>query len=105
MSESGADVPRGGLTYADYAALPDDGKRYQLVEGELVVTPSPSRWHQQIVIALAQALRAHVVDRDLGELNVAPRCVAGNDDDFCPALFPGFAFRLAPLGLPPVPPA
>ncbi len=36
------------LTYADYAALPDDGQRYQLLEGELVMTPSPNRWHQEV---------------------------------------------------------
>jgi hypothetical protein len=34
------------LTYEDYAALPNDGKRYELHEGELSVTPprgSPTR--------------------------------------------------------------
>ena len=29
------------LTYDDYAALPDDGRRYELYEGELVMTPPP----------------------------------------------------------------
>jgi hypothetical protein len=29
------------LTYADYAALPDDGHRYELHDGELSVTPWP----------------------------------------------------------------
>lgn len=72
MSEPGADAPRGGLTYADCAALPDDGRRYQLVEGELVVAPSPTRWRQQIVIGLASGLALHVEERDLGEVNVAP---------------------------------
>lgn len=35
------------LTYADYAALPDDGKRYEILDGELFVTPAPSRKHQR----------------------------------------------------------
>ena len=34
------------LTYEDYAALPDDGRRYELHEGELSVTPSPGTSHQ-----------------------------------------------------------
>jgi len=29
------------LTYDDYAALPDDGRRYELYEGELIMMPSP----------------------------------------------------------------
>jgi hypothetical protein len=29
------------LTYADYAAIPNDGKRYELHEGDLSVTPAP----------------------------------------------------------------
>ena len=36
------------LTYEDYAALPDDGKRYELIDGELYATPSPTTWHQII---------------------------------------------------------
>ena len=37
------------LTYDDYAALPDDGHRYELYEGELVMTPSPRTRHQVTV--------------------------------------------------------
>jgi Uma2 family endonuclease len=72
MSEPGANVPRGGLTYADYAALPDDGKRYQLVEGELVVTPSPTDRHQAVVLRLAARLDEHAVRHSLGEVRIAP---------------------------------
>ncbi len=36
------------LTYDDYAKLPADGKRYEIIEGELFVTPSPSPLHQDI---------------------------------------------------------
>jgi Uma2 family endonuclease len=41
-------------------ALPDDGKRYEVVHGELLVTPAPRAWHQEIVGRLFLALRAHV---------------------------------------------
>jgi Uma2 family endonuclease len=37
------------LTYDDYAALPDDGRRCELYEGELVMTPSPRTRHQVVV--------------------------------------------------------
>jgi Uma2 family endonuclease len=36
------------LTYADLRDLPDDGKRYELLEGELVVSPAPTRKHQKV---------------------------------------------------------
>lgn len=48
------------VTYADYVALPDDGKRYEILDGELVVTPAPSRKHQRVVLRLAALLDAHV---------------------------------------------
>jgi len=48
------------LTYQDYLTLPDDGKRYELIEGELFVSPSPSTRHQlvsaQLMFALMEAL-------------------------------------------------
>lgn len=34
------------LTYRDYGALPADGRRYEIHEGELSVTPAPSPQHQ-----------------------------------------------------------
>ena len=38
------------LTYADYAALPDDGRRSKLHEGEVSVTPAPSTRHQRVKV-------------------------------------------------------
>ncbi len=69
MSESGRDRL---LTYADYVALPDDGHRYQLLGGELVMTPSPNRWHQDVSREVAFALLAHVRAHDLGTVHIAP---------------------------------
>ena len=60
------------LTYEDYAALPDDGKRYELHEGELSVTPAPGRRHQQILLNLALVLAPYVKARGVGELYIAP---------------------------------
>ena len=60
------------LTYEDYCALPDDGKRYEIIEGELYVTPSPGRAHQQFAANLLVALKPFVAARGLGEVFIAP---------------------------------
>src|SRR6266851_10197808 len=60
------------LTYDDYAALPDDGKRYELHEGELSVTPSPGTRHQEILVTLTIILATHVRAKGIGKLLVAP---------------------------------
>ncbi len=60
------------LTYRDYEALPADGRRYELHEGELSVTPAPSPQHQRILGNLNDILRRHVKDRGLGEVLFAP---------------------------------
>ena len=62
----------GQVTYDEYAALPDDGRRYELIDGELLVTPSPSTAHQRVVVALVSILRQHVREKDLGEVFVSP---------------------------------
>jgi hypothetical protein len=36
-------------TYQDLLSTPEDGKRYELFEGDLVVSPAPSTWHQNSV--------------------------------------------------------
>ena len=65
-------APRTVLTYRDYAALPDDGRRYELYEGELSVTPAPGATHKRVILKLVVALDAHVRARGLGEIFIAP---------------------------------
>lgn len=67
------------LTYADYAALPDDGTRYQLLDGELVMTPSPNAWHQDVLGELLESLRRHVREHALGAVYLAPLDVVLDD--------------------------
>jgi Uma2 family endonuclease len=66
------------LTRADLDAMPDDGHRYELIDGSLIVTPAPSRRHQLAVTRLAQlrtnACPAHLV------VPAAPTDVALADD-------------------------
>ncbi len=47
------------LDYGDYCAIPTDGKRYELVDGEVHVTPAPSPLHQAVVGNLFVILREH----------------------------------------------
>jgi len=55
---------RAGLTYEDYDALPEgDGRRYEIHDGELSVSPSPTFRHQLIIARLLGFLRAHVLAR------------------------------------------
>ncbi len=60
------------LTYDDYAEIPADGKRYELWEGEIQVTPSPARKHQVATGNLFALLRAHVREHQLGTVFIAP---------------------------------
>lgn len=68
------------LTYADYRALPDDGTRYELVEGELRIMPSPTTSHQTVVLNLAVKLKTFTKEKDLGLVFVAPLDVQLSDD-------------------------
>ncbi|HEY5596635.1 MAG TPA: Uma2 family endonuclease [Candidatus Bipolaricaulota bacterium] len=60
------------LTYEDYVHLPDDGKRYEILEGEVFVTPAPKTKHQIISLNLAVVLQQHVRKHKLGRVLTAP---------------------------------
>jgi Uma2 family endonuclease len=60
------------LTYDDYVDLPDDGKRYEILDGELAVTPSPLIRHQQVSANLYRLLDRYVRRHDAGLLLYAP---------------------------------
>jgi len=48
----------GPLAYADSAALPEDGRRYESIDGKPLETPSPSSAHQWVVGIAARDSRA-----------------------------------------------
>lgn len=60
------------LTYEDYCLLPNDGKRYEIIDGELFVTPAPRFAHQRVVTRLVRYLSVFVDDHGLGEVLVSP---------------------------------
>ncbi len=47
-------------------ALPDDGNRYEVVHGELLVTPAPRPWHEELVARLLEALREYLRQEPVG---------------------------------------
>ena len=55
-------------TRADLDRLPDDGNRYEVLNGELLVTPAPSTFHQEIVAWLNAKLLLFVVANALGRV-------------------------------------
>jgi len=70
---------RKNLTYADYLKI-DDGQRYELLEGELALTPSPGFSHQYMAANIEALLRAYVEKNDLGLVLFAPFDVVPADD-------------------------
>ena len=61
------------LTADDYFALPDDGNRYELIDGELELAPAPSAdLHQQTIANLFLVLGPHVRQSHLGLVLFAP---------------------------------
>jgi Uma2 family endonuclease len=60
-------------------ALPDDGQRYEIIGGELFVTPGPGEFHQDIVLALASRLVAYLNGHGVGKTVIAPADVRRGD--------------------------
>lgn len=70
-----------GLTYDDWLALPEPsnpGVRYELLDGELLVSPTPRIRHQDSVLALVMALHGHLTPRG-GKALPAPVAVVLSD--------------------------
>jgi Uma2 family endonuclease len=63
---------QGEWTYADYSRLPDDGRRYEIIEGVLYVTAAPNFDHQYTVTRLLVHLDNLVTRHRLGIVLVAP---------------------------------
>ncbi len=63
---------QGEWTFDDYARLPDDGQRYEIIEGVLYVTPAPGFDHQHVVQQIAVAFELWLRDHPGGIALTAP---------------------------------
>jgi Uma2 family endonuclease len=68
-----------GWTAATVRVLPDDGNRYEVVDGELLVTPAPVRRHQRMVGQLFRLLADYVEREGLGEALCSPADIAAGE--------------------------
>lgn len=64
--------PQGSWTYDDYARLPDNGMRYEVLEGDLHMSPAPQIRHQQIIGELYMRIRNFLEKRPLGKVFLSP---------------------------------
>jgi Uma2 family endonuclease len=60
-------------------ALPEDGQRYEIIDGELFVTPGPGEGHQDIVGELYALLRDYLMGSGIGKAMVSPSDVRRGD--------------------------
>jgi Uma2 family endonuclease len=67
-------IPQGKivLTYDDYCELPNDRNRYEILDGELSVTPAPAAKHQIALGNLHRILSVYVFANHFGRLMLAP---------------------------------
>jgi Uma2 family endonuclease len=63
---------QGQWTYEDYLRLPDDGNRYEIIEGVLYVTNAPNYDHQFTVIEIAYWVKQFVTENNFGVVLTAP---------------------------------
>ena len=54
------------LTYEDLLHMPDDGQRYEVIGGELIVNPAPRREHQEVMANLDWILQRYVMESGAG---------------------------------------
>ena len=71
-------------TSQDLERLPDNGKRYEIVDGELYVSKQLSWHHQRVCVRLSALLDAWSLQMNVGEANAAPGLIFADDDDVAP---------------------
>ncbi len=71
-------------TSRDLEMMPDNGKRYEIVDGELYVSKQPHYHHQRLCLRLGGLLDAWCLQTGAGEANAAPGLIFGENDDVAP---------------------
>src|SRR5580704_11817754 len=68
------------MTAAEFFLLPEGPPYFQLIDGDLYLSPSPRRYHQKFIVRLVGILYCYLERRPLGEIYVAPSDVVFTDD-------------------------
>ncbi len=76
--------PAGTWRYEDLFDLPDDGRRYEIIDGELYVSKQPSYEHQYVCTEVAAVLRDWSVRARTGRPIFAPGLIFASDEDEAP---------------------
>ncbi len=71
-------------TSQDLEHLPDDGKRYEIIDGELYMSKQPNWYHQHICLRLGGLLDIWSLQSKAGKANAAPGIIFADDDDVAP---------------------
>jgi Uma2 family endonuclease len=72
------------FTSRDLELMPDDGKRYEIIDGELLVSKQPHYYHQRVCINAAFILEAWSRETNSGQVSGAPGLIFDDDDDVAP---------------------
>src|SRR5258708_1174309 len=62
----------GEITFEDYLQMPEERRRYDIIDGVMIMSPAPSDVHQWDLSHLNDLIKAHVTSRDLGVVLFAP---------------------------------
>lgn len=68
------------VTAAEYEMLPE-GPPQQLIDGEIIMSPSPSSLHQQIIVKLTVLLENYIIKDALGQVLISPIDVFFKEDE------------------------
>jgi Uma2 family endonuclease len=94
MTTSSTDVR---WTVTDLELLPDDGRRYEIIDGELFVTRAPHWKHQNVSVKFGMALESWSVESGLGEAAINPGLVFSESDSVIPDVVWASHERLATM--------
>jgi len=60
------------MTIVDWEAMPEDGNRYEIIEGELFVSCSPGLTHQEVLGNIVFAVRSYLEQHPIGKVVLTP---------------------------------
>lgn len=73
-------------TSADLELLPENGDRYEIIEGELYMTRAPHWKHQKTILAIGKFLDIWSIQTGLGETIINPGIIFTDDNNVIPDL-------------------